>query len=69
MPSLLSTAQTQGRGLLLLSAGASVDYSATNLTYFAMAEAVLELADALNITRPDIFGHSMGASLESSAQE
>lgn len=44
-------------------AGDSIDYSTAPLTYYTMADSVLQLADALKLTQPDVLGWSSGGDI------
>ncbi|GAB4818317.1 hypothetical protein N2152v2_005363 [Parachlorella kessleri] len=43
--------------------GQSLDYSPEPLTYYTMADGVVQLVEALNLTRPHVFGWSTGGDI------
>ncbi|KAL4420956.1 hypothetical protein ABPG77_004585 [Micractinium sp. CCAP 211/92] len=64
-PDLLGKLSCSREIVLMEQRGAalSVDYATEPLTYYTMADSVLQLADALNLTQPDILGWSTGGDI------
>ncbi|KAL4434204.1 hypothetical protein ABPG75_000645 [Micractinium tetrahymenae] len=64
-PELLRQLSCSREVVLMEQRGAalSVDYSTEPLTYYSMADSVLQLVDALDLTRPDILGWSTGGDI------